>query len=349
MFARALLALWIACFAIQASPLRSDETVVFFPCFGWQHPDGTWSVEVKGWVFERERRPGVATAFLKYLGINEDSLSEHEKENFRTRSRLFLVDAEHGKQVIVSINDKRYTLPETDRTGSFSAELQLTTNKVYKPGQSIELGIETNAAEVIGSHTILLLSETGVSVISDIDDTIKVSNVRDRDKLLRNTFISDFQATPEMSVLYRKWAEAGVAFHYVSGSPIQLFPPLLSFLQTNKFPEGSFHLRNVNWRKNIWPHHTEISDYKQNAIEPILQKLPKRKFILVGDSGESDPEIYGDVARRHPAQIGAILIRDVTKDPVSRYDKAFHGVAREKWRVFDDPAGFANLPNTLQK
>jgi phosphatidate phosphatase APP1 len=61
--------------------------------------------------------------------------------------------------------------------------------------------------------------------------------------------------------------------------------------------------------------------------------------VLVGDSGEKDPEVYGQIAREHPAQILRIYIRDVTGDRAddARYRGAFRGIPAEKWQLFRDP------------
>ncbi len=43
-----------------------------------------------------------------------------------------------------------------------------------------------------------------------------------------------------------------------------------------------------------------------------MGRFPKRRFILIGDSGEKDPEVYREIQRRFPAQVQEIMIRDVT-------------------------------------
>jgi phosphatidate phosphatase APP1 len=67
--------------------------------------------------------------------------------------------------------------------------------------------------------------------------------------------------------------------------------------------------------------------------------------MLVGDSGEHDPEIYGELARKHPEQVVRVLIRDVTGEAADadRYRTAFQGVARKKWAVFKRPAEVRRL------
>jgi phosphatidate phosphatase APP1 len=90
--------------------------------------------------------------------------------------------------------------------------------------------------------------------------------------------------------------------------------------------------------------------YKPGVIEPLLRKFPKRQFVLVGDSGEKDPEIYGALARKHPDQIQRIFIRDVTGESAeaSRYQRAFAHLPRDLWQVFKDPVQISNsLPASV--
>ena len=73
---------------------------------------------------------------------------------------------------------------------------------------------------------------------------------------------------------------------------------------------------------------------------PIARLIdPLVDFILVGDSGERDPEIYGAIARKHPKQIQRIFIRSVTDDAPDgdRYKSAFAEVPPERWQVFKKP------------
>jgi phosphatidate phosphatase APP1 len=65
---------------------------------------------------------------------------------------------------------------------------------------------------------------------------------------------------------------------------------------------------------------------------------------LVGDSGQRDPEAFGELARRHPQQVRWIFIRDLAGSGLARYRTAFAGVKRQLWSVFSDPA---TLPEVL--
>jgi phosphatidate phosphatase APP1 len=80
--------------------------------------------------------------------------------------------------------------------------------------------------------------------------------------------------------------------------------------------------------------------YKLEIIESMLNAFPDRRFVLIGDSGELDPEIYAVVARKYPRQIVRIWIRDVTGEPASaeRYKRAFPDLPGDVWQVFQSPA-----------
>ena len=146
-----------------------------------------------------------------------------------------------------------------------------------------------------------------------------------------------------MSLTSRALARpGGVAFHYVSASPWQLYPVLQDFVRSNDYPAGTFHLRNFRWKdRSFLSLFGNPEKYKWTVIDPLVRRFPNRRFVLVGDSGERDPEVYGAVARKHVGQIEHIYIRDVTgEDPgAPRYRDAFRGLPRGVWTVFREPSG----------
>jgi phosphatidate phosphatase APP1 len=185
----------------------------------------------------------------------------------------------------------------------------------------------------------LLVPPQGLSVVSDIDDTVKKTQVRDTQEMLLNTFARSFQAVPGMAAHYRALAhDPETRFHYLSSSPIQLLPALDGFLRRSGFPGGSMHLReSTTWRTMI-PGDGEGRTHKLAIIGQLLEDFPERRFLLVGDSGELDPEIYGEVARTAPHRIEGIVIRDATGEPrdAARYAGAFDGVPADRWHVLQD-------------
>ena len=149
-------------------------------------------------------------------------------------------------------------------------------------------------------------------VISDIDDTILQSYVRNRLRLVYLTLVgnpltrSSFEGTTE---LYRGLREGGrgAPFFYVSKSMWNLFPLLDGFIAHQRLPRGPLLLRQVGLfapRPNV-PH-------KAAAIRELLETYPRLPFLLIGDSGEHDLSIYLEAARQHPGRVPAILIRNVS-------------------------------------
>jgi phosphatidate phosphatase APP1 len=112
-----------------------------------------------------------------------------------------------------------------------------------------------------------------------------------------------------------------------------LYEPLAEFLfeGEDRFPRGSMHLKNV--RKNLLSRDTwgDISELLTNdkatlaqksaQIESLLKAFPKRRFILIGDTGESDPEMYFALKEKYPQQIQEIILRDVTNDRQQNPDR----------------------------
>ncbi|KAF9412868.1 hypothetical protein BGZ94_000902 [Podila epigama] len=156
-----------------------------------------------------------------------------------------------------------------------------------------------------------LIDPEGISIISDIDDTIKETNVSAGARIiLRNTFLKDMRDVPGMAAVYNRWWKRGAAIHYVSNSPWQLIPSLLDFFHMHKFPPGSAHLRLHD--SVLRTYFMAPGENKRRCIREILTDFPHRKFIFVGDSGEIDMEIYTEMAIAFPNQVFKIFIRDIS-------------------------------------
>ena len=175
---------------------------------------------------------------------------------------------------------------------------------------------ENKITSTIGVGVANLMESTGISLISDIDDTIKHTHIlRGKLHVVKTTFFDRPEAVDGMSDLYHSlYTKANTGFHYVSNSPWQLFPTLRQFFHENRFPPGSVHLKLFDWRDK----NTRLAllqsplTGKYATIKNILADFPNRKFILIGDSGEMDPELYSKIYRENASQIALILIRDVT-------------------------------------
>ncbi len=333
-----------------SSSIQPHEQVLFFPTCGCRNlEDDGWRVRIHGWVFESvtedRRREAMIRLIRRTLQLDARIT---DSQTFRQRIWPFLVDGEIRREVRVRLAGREFDLPPSAANGHFVGDINIPDQwlQAGSPGQdprtARSLHVETvplaaDPRTFVGR--VQLLEPEGRSVISDLDDTVKQTNVLDRRELMANTFLRPFRAVPGMAELYRSWQQAGADFHYVSASPWQLFVPLLELLNTQAFPAGTLHLRWFRPQEDSlleWMAGSEHS--KREAIERLLTMFPRRRFLLVGDSGERDPEIYGEMARRYDSQVERILIRNVSGESTDspRMEAAFTGIAPEQWALFDD-------------
>jgi phosphatidate phosphatase APP1 len=334
----------------QGSPIKADEDVMFFPGFATEGESPSWTAHVHGWIFEPTSSEAERAVLEQLLRERVQLSAEASRSSiFRERARMFLVDNERSKTISVSALGGTFALAPSKPSGHFEGQIALNA-PAGKSGDWIEIRALPAPGEVRTlTGRIQLIGRRGVSVVSDIDDTIKISNVLNKSELAANTFAREFRAVPGMAELYQAWASAGnVVFHYVSGSPWQLYPALAEFVQRERFPLGSIHLRQFRLKDRSAAEFVEnrTLDYKLGVIDPLIRRFPDRQFVLVGDSGEKDPEVYAELAKRFPNAVKAILIRNVTGEDLtsSRFVDVYADVpahiTRRVFRETGDLAGF---------
>jgi len=304
--------------AFQAGRPFRAPMIVLFPTYARRLSDRPgWRATVAGMVArplpESSRRRRLAVAMLRrLLDLDESQVAS---DVFRRRVESFFFQRLAGQRVSVALAGRTIDVGPTDRTGHFRAVLEIDDAAVQdgRRGTAAENLLAYRASaedEPPGDGFIHLVESTGSSVISDIDDTVKVTNVADRRELLRNTLLREFAAVPGMPDVYRRWRDGGTVFHYVSASPWQLSRCLCGFLDDVGLPAGSMHLKLFRLKDT-----TPLGRFpsrkrsKRRAIEDIMRDFPGRRFVLVGDSGELDPEVYASVARRRGPQVAGIAIR----------------------------------------
>ena len=201
---------------------------------------------------------------------------------------------------------------ETGPSGHFTCRAPLD----FVPTHVRVLASEKLAA----TEEVQITSPKGVSMISDIDDTIKHSAISSGAReIFRNAFIRELGDLTIDGVRewYNTMHDMGVQLHYVSNSPWQLYPVLASYFKLAQLPKGSFHLKQYSgYLQGIFE---PVAERKKSSLEKIMGDFPDRKFILVGDSGEADLEVYTDVALENPGRVLGIFIRDVTTSVKTGY------------------------------
>lgn len=206
----------------------------------------------------------------------------------------------------------------TDDSGHFKvrAALDFVPNKV-----------RVLASEKLSATEDVIITDTkGISIVSDIDDTIKHSAIASGAKeIFKNTFLRELGelTVPGVKEWYAKMASMGVKLHYVSNSPWQLYPLLRSYFALAGLPPGSFHLKQYSGMlQGIFE---PAAERKKGSLDRIMHDFPERKFILIGDSGEADLEVYTDIVQEHPGRVLGVFIRDVTGSGESNMRDFFYG------------------------
>jgi phosphatidate phosphatase APP1 len=334
--------------------LAREDRVVLFPSIGKLNASGDeWHVQIHGDISTACQLGLGKRVMLRLLRRAMGAATEEMAGPlFQERIARFVARDRPGRRVAVRIGDETFKLPKKSRrNGHFQAAVRIPDRHVRDWAETAAVGsekylqLEVPDAGAIGQ--VYLLEPTGLSIISDIDDTLKHSQVGCKRTLLTNTFLRPFEAIPGMAPLFRQWWAEGAAFHYVSSSPWQLYEHLAKHLAGEGFPGGSFHLRAFRLRDHLLRRILMLRrSGKVSVIRGIIKMFPQRRFLLVGDSGEHDPETYGALARRYPRQVVGLLIRQLggPSDTRRRYARAFRSVDASLVRLYRDAEELIDLP-----
>lgn len=293
----------------------------------------------------RQLRGGPSLMIIPYIGYGNATmlsvrgrvLDEHafrpqglEDSGWRNLAALYQrleSDEVRGTRVRASFLGAQYeTL--TDRGGYFQFEIALPAPLERSGWHSVALDLPDAAASAPVRATAEVLvppASAKFGVISDIDDTVVWTNVTNKFNMaMMLARLNPHTRRPFKGVaaFYRALHEGAAGneanpVFYVSSSPWHLFEPLVEFMRLQGIPLGPLLLRELSFGALIKP---ELSrNHKLEKIEAILRAYPDLKFVLIGDSGERDPEIYAEILRRHPHSVRVIYIRNVNPDP-SRID-----------------------------
>lgn len=311
----------------------------------------SWEAEFVTAVFEQEQRSHLVEAVAgvaRVLGIADDAA---ERKTIHERLIPFVWDVRVAKTVSVTQKGARRSI-KLGPTGFNGVSANVMQVASYSKGTTVEAtaDLPSGIPGLLGLQTYYA-GPTGWSVVSDIDDTIKVTTTSDPIGILRETFVEEPRPVAGMPELYKSIdgiLKSDTPWFYLSASPYNLYPFLREFRDTH-YPRGTLILRDTSW-KTIAGLLAALTmgteEYKVDRMKKIYGWLPKRKLIVIGDSTQSDPEAYGEIYRTFPGWIRLILIRKATdtamfglreKNEPARFEKAFKDIPKEAWHVFEDP------------
>jgi phosphatidate phosphatase APP1 len=223
----------------------------------------------------------------------------------------------------------------TDDEGYFRARVQpasaLRPDRLWHDG---EVRLAANPAIRQPVFVLTPPADACFGVVSDLDDTVVRTDVANRLRMFRELFLGNARTRLPfhgVAAFYRALHRGPEGkrlnpLFYVSSSPWNLYDLLLDFLEHRDIPVGPLFLRDwgVSEHELLPSGH---SVHKRGVIRQILETYPAMPFVLIGDSGQEDPEIYRDVVRDYPSRILAVYIRNVTPQPMRQ--RAIRQLAHE--------------------
>lgn len=169
-------------------------------------------------------------------------------------------------------------------------------------------------------EAMIASADGGMAVISDVDDTVLISHSTEAFKAIRLLLFRNARSRMPFAgvgALYKALCkgngELPNPIFYVSSSEWNLYDLLVDFFNFNNIAKGTFLLHDYRTSiANLTGRSHERHNHKLDKIETLLNTYPHRQFIFIGDSGQRDAEIYGEVVERHPDRIKAVFIRNVS-------------------------------------
>jgi phosphatidate phosphatase APP1 len=325
-----------------------DNTVWLMDNTAWPGRYGTWKVEEVVAYFEKDSGDDSSEAVATLSEILGLAHGDAARDTVAQRLQPFLDCVVPARTVTLDIGSQKKKLGPSNSDGISSDEV--TISGKFSAGEAVEPKLVELQSETPAKT--YFAAETGWAVISDIDDTIKKTMTASATGILKTTFVDDPEPIAGMPELYQHMHKVldFPPFWYLSASPYNLYFFLRQFRDTANYPPGQLILRDASWM-NLAGFLASITQgtqsYKVDRIKKIHRWFPKRTFICIGDSTQSDPETYGEIYRAFPGWIKGIFIRRVTgvagvemdkkeKNDPERFTKAFDKVPEDVWYVFDD-------------
>lgn len=287
------------------------DPVVILPYLGFGNLD---RIALSGRILEDE-------------GINEPIKTASKWRNLKSMIKRFNSDEIPHARLKASFQNEVQEI-QADNEGYFHLDFKVDVDKLDHNVLWHPIQLELIDKIVAGQEEVEAVGEvlipdnkTEFGIISDVDDTILVSEVNQLFRVIKLSLMENaFTRTPfeGAAAFYRALAKGSHGsfhnpFFFVSSSPWNLYDVLKDFFEINDIPKGPILLRDIGIdpTKFIKESHHE---HKPVKIRSVLDTYPHLKFILIGDSGQHDPEIYRQVVKEYPSRILAIYIRDVTKN-----------------------------------
>jgi phosphatidate phosphatase APP1 len=214
----------------------------------------------------------------------------------------------------------------SDAEGYYEARLDVDASPTDSAWENAMVSM-ADGTLATAQPVLQVAADAKLGVISDIDDTVLHSSITDWKTAAQLAFLHNARTRKPLdgvAQLYQAF-QSGIAgdrarpVFYVSSSPWNLYDLLEDFMELNAIPCGPILLRDLGIdRSKLFK--SKGHGHKLARTIALIERFPHLRWVLVGDSGQADAELYAEAARSHGARIAAIYIRDVDPDVDSPLD-----------------------------
>jgi len=335
-------------FGINSTSGESDLSALIIPGYANLTTQG-WNIRIQGLAYKSPilNDSQIDSATSKFLPGLNGTFNDTERTLLRNRTSELINIPQSNVNLSVSVRLNgsdlgTIPLPPTDLGGEFDSFEQVSFNQNLTQTAMVELF--TQNVEGPGNGSAFLVPTTGYSVVSDIDDVLRVTKIYKPLTGLRNSFAEPYVNFMNMPELLYHWQQTlpGAAFHYDTTTPVQLTRTYIDYLFSN-YPPGSLDMRPLNLSDP-----SVIFSARQDSLTRLFQSFPSRKFILIGDTSSSTLlKAYPQIAKQYPAQIACIFIRNTTatdgEDKLPFDTSPFQGLNKSTYFFYTIPDDILGL------
>ncbi|KAL3473837.1 hypothetical protein BJX99DRAFT_232832 [Aspergillus californicus] len=340
--------------ASPSSHLARNENVLVFdaPAYETSTCPVQYLSTVQAYTYTKGSVNDVVNTFKGFLNSSGVEVDNEALETLRSRSKYFATTPIGGKVVEISVDGCASEL--------FIGKTAVPTNVTDDAGMaedSASLGscgrgdaLTGRAVLGVGSgnqspvNTIYKSGKKGWGVISDIDDTIKITG--DGLEAIKATLIDEATPVSGMPDLYAALTDLiNPSWIYLTGSPWQLYGMLHEFIGTQfATSQGPILMKNLTYTGvegllEFLAEGTSL-EYKAGRIDDIHSWYPGKQYLGIGDSSASDPEAYAYAYHQYGAEwMKCIWIHTVDggNNTAARWEEAFKGIPESVYKLYSDP------------
>src|SRR5690606_2291877 len=197
---------------------------------------------------------------------------------------------------------------------------------------------QADGSEPVQAPVLVVDPEARIGLISDVDDTVMVTALPRPFLAAWNTFVLDEHArrpVPGMAVLYERLLQSspGAPVFYLSTGAWNVAPTLTRFLSRHLYPSGPLLLTDWGPTHDRW--FRSGREHKSSSLKRLANDFPQVKWLLVGDDGQHDEDLYSDFAETHREHVEAVVIRQLSPGEAvfagGRSNPADHGAQELQW------------------